>query len=215
VLPRYRATPPGAADGARKGDDALATAERLKARKVDLIVADMGSEPVTQNGVSRMFFGMLALVAEFQRERIKERSAEGRAAKRRAGGHIGGSAPFGFRKIGVGRAARLEPDPAPQAALAEMRKLAADGWAGRLVPSRRRYSCGMALPCRMSRSGPHWRERPNNVRRSGAPRSASRCVTVAAGREWRDSPANPQIFQQNTRKDQHNGAVAEPDERTF
>jgi hypothetical protein len=58
----------------RNAADALATAERLKARKVDLIVADMGSEPVTQNGVSRMFFGMLALVAEFERERIKERS---------------------------------------------------------------------------------------------------------------------------------------------
>ena len=39
----------------RNAADALATAERLKARKVDLIVADMGSEPVTQNGVSRMF----------------------------------------------------------------------------------------------------------------------------------------------------------------
>ena len=69
----------------RNAADALATAERLKARKVDLIVADMGSEPVTQNGVSRMFFGMLALVAEFERDRIKERSAEGRIAKRRDG----------------------------------------------------------------------------------------------------------------------------------
>jgi DNA invertase Pin-like site-specific DNA recombinase len=68
----------------------------LKARKADLIVADMGSEPVTQNRVSRMFFGMLALVAEFERDRIKERSAEGRVAKRRIGGHIGGSVPLRF-----------------------------------------------------------------------------------------------------------------------
>jgi DNA invertase Pin-like site-specific DNA recombinase len=30
----------------RNAADALATAEQLKARKVDLIVADMGSEPV-------------------------------------------------------------------------------------------------------------------------------------------------------------------------
>src|SRR3954454_12314239 len=91
------------------------TAEQLKARKVDLIVADMGSEPVTQNGVSRMFFAMLALVAEFERDRSNERSAEGRVAKRRIGGHIGGSSPFGFRRIGAGRAARLEPEPAQQA----------------------------------------------------------------------------------------------------
>jgi len=41
----------------RNAADALATAERLKARKVDLIVAEIGSEPVTQNGVFRMFFG--------------------------------------------------------------------------------------------------------------------------------------------------------------
>jgi DNA invertase Pin-like site-specific DNA recombinase len=129
----------------RNAADALATAERLKASKVDLIVADMGSEPVTQNGVSRMFFGMLALVAEFERERIRERSAEGRAAKRQGGGHIGGSAPFGFRKIGAGRAARLEPDPAQQAALIEMRKLAADGLASRAIAAAVQERHGLAV----------------------------------------------------------------------
>jgi DNA invertase Pin-like site-specific DNA recombinase len=129
----------------RNAADALATAERLKARKVDLIVADMGSEPVTQNGMSRMFFGMLALVAEFERDRIKERSAEGRVAKRRVGGHIGGSTPFGYRKIGVGRAARLEPDPAQQAALAEMRRLAAEGLASRSIAAAVRERHGIAV----------------------------------------------------------------------
>jgi DNA invertase Pin-like site-specific DNA recombinase len=129
----------------RNAADALATAERLKARKVDLIVADMGSEPVTQNGVSRMFFGMLALVAEFERERIKERSAEGRAAKRRNGGHIGGSAPFGFRKVGLGRAARLELDPAQQAALSDMRKLAAEGLASRAIAAAVQARHGLAV----------------------------------------------------------------------
>jgi DNA invertase Pin-like site-specific DNA recombinase len=129
----------------RNAADALATAERLKARKVDLIVADMGSEPVTQNGVSRMFFGMLALVAEFERDRIKERSAEGRTAKRRDGGHIGGSAPFGFRKIGAGRAARLEPDPTQQAPLADMRRLAAEGLASRAIAAAVQERHGIAV----------------------------------------------------------------------
>jgi DNA invertase Pin-like site-specific DNA recombinase len=129
----------------RNAADALATAERLKARKVDLIVADMGSEPVTQNGVSRMFFGMLALVAEFERDRIKERSAEGRIAKRRIGGHTGGSAPFGFRKIGAGRAARLEPEPAQQAALADMRRLAANGLASRTIAAAVQEQHGIAV----------------------------------------------------------------------
>lgn len=129
----------------RNAADALATAEQLKARKVDLIVADMGSEPVTQNGVSRMFFGMLALVAEFERDRIKERSAEGRAAKHRIGGHIGGSTPFGFRKIGAGRAARLEPEPAQQAALADMRRLAAEGLASRAIAAAVKERHGIAV----------------------------------------------------------------------
>jgi DNA invertase Pin-like site-specific DNA recombinase len=129
----------------RNAADALATAEQLRARKVDLIIADMGSEPVTQNGVSRMFFGMLALVAEFERERVRERSAEGRMAKRQGGGHIGGSTPFGFKKIGMGRTARLEPDPAQQAALVDMRKLAAEGLASRAIAAAVQERHGLAV----------------------------------------------------------------------
>ena len=129
----------------RNAADALATAEAWKRRGVDLIVADMGTEPVTQNGVSRMFFGMLALVAEFERERIKERSAEGRAAKRRAGGHIGGDAPFGWRRVGAGRAARLERDPEQQAALATIRKLAAEGMSSRAIAAAVKDRHGLAV----------------------------------------------------------------------
>jgi DNA invertase Pin-like site-specific DNA recombinase len=129
----------------RNPADALATAERLRARKVDMIAADMGSEPVTQNGLSRIFFGMLALVAEFERDRIKERSPEGRVAKRRLGGHIGGSAPFGFRKVGAGRAARLEPEPTQQAALPEMRALAAAGLASRVIAAAVQERHGIAV----------------------------------------------------------------------
>ncbi len=129
----------------RNAADALATAEAWKRRGVDLIVADMGTEPVTQNGVSRMFFGMLALVAEFERERIKERSAEGRAAKRRAGGHIGGDAPFGWRRVGAGRAARLERDPEQQAALATIRELAAEGMSSRAIAAADKARHGLAV----------------------------------------------------------------------
>jgi DNA invertase Pin-like site-specific DNA recombinase len=117
----------------RDAADALVTARELKARGIDLIITDIGTEPVTQNGVSRMFFGMLALVAEFEKERIRERLAEGREGKRAKGGHIGGVAPFGYRKIGAGRAARLEPDPAQQAALVDMRVMAAQGLPTRAI----------------------------------------------------------------------------------
>ncbi|TWA55422.1 DNA invertase Pin-like site-specific DNA recombinase [Azospirillum baldaniorum] len=119
--------------GFRNAADALATAEEWKRRGIDLIVADMGSEPVTQNGVSRMFFGMLALVAEFERERIKERLAEGRAGKKTKGGHIGGTAPFGYRVEGSGREARLIPVPMEQEAIATMKALRAEGMSLRAI----------------------------------------------------------------------------------
>jgi putative DNA-invertase from lambdoid prophage Rac len=93
----------------RSASDAMLTAEQLKKRGIDLILIDMGAEPVTGNGVAKLFFGLLALVAEFERERISERTIEGRAGKRRNGGHIGGQAPYGFKVVGEGRQAVLEP----------------------------------------------------------------------------------------------------------
>jgi DNA invertase Pin-like site-specific DNA recombinase len=117
----------------RNAADALVLAEQWKKQGVDLIIADMGSEPVTQNGSSKMFFGMLALVAEFERERIKERTAEGRLGKKSKGGHIGGTAPFGYRVEGRGREATLVPIPEQQAALATMRELRAQGQSFRAI----------------------------------------------------------------------------------
>ncbi len=129
----------------RNAADALTTAEAWKRGGLDLIVADMGSEPVTQNGPSRLFFGMLALVAEFERDRMRERLADGRGAKRAGGGHIGGTAPFGYRKIGVGKAARLEPDPAQQAALLTIRARAAEGLPSRAIAAAVREEHGIAV----------------------------------------------------------------------
>lgn len=91
----------------RNAADALSKAESWRRGGINLIVADMGSDPVTGNGTAKMFFGMLALVAEFERDRILERTNEGRRAKRVAGGHTGGSAPFGYRVEGTGKGARI------------------------------------------------------------------------------------------------------------
>jgi DNA invertase Pin-like site-specific DNA recombinase len=107
----------------RNAADALNRADAWREAGVDLIVADMGTDPVTRDGAAKMFFGMLALVAEFERGRILERTAEGRRAKAQKGGHTGGSAPFGYRIEGRGREARLIPDPKQQKALAAIRRL--------------------------------------------------------------------------------------------
>lgn len=93
----------------RNATDALTQADWFKANGVSLYLIDMGNEPVTNAGASRMFFGMLALMAEFERARIHERTQDGKKAKSAKGGHVGGSRPFGYEVVGKGKAAVLVP----------------------------------------------------------------------------------------------------------
>ena len=104
----------------RSASDALATVEQLKARGIGVILADIGPDPVTENGTAKLFFSLLASFAEWEKVRILERMQDGRSGKRRHGGHIGGSAPIGFRVQGHGREATLVPDPAEQEIVALM-----------------------------------------------------------------------------------------------
>lgn len=91
----------------RSGVDALATVERFKKQKIGLILCDIGIEPVADSPVATMFFSMLAAFAQFERERICERIAEGKKAKAARGGLSGGPVPFGFTKVGEGSKAVL------------------------------------------------------------------------------------------------------------
>lgn len=117
----------------RNATDALVKTQEWAAQGVRLIVVDMGTEPVTENGLSKLMFTVLAAMAEWERERIAERTSEGRRAKRAKGGHIGGLPPFGYRKEGEGREARLVPDPAQQAALATIHEAAEAGMSCRRI----------------------------------------------------------------------------------
>jgi DNA invertase Pin-like site-specific DNA recombinase len=107
----------------RSAIDALGNAENLKERGIDLILYDMGAEPVTGNGVAKFFFTLLAAMAELERTRIAERIGDGRKGKRARGGHAGGEAPIGYRVIGKGREAVIEPDPEEEKILDCVREL--------------------------------------------------------------------------------------------
>lgn len=90
-------------------------------RGIDLVLYDMGVEPVTRDGMSKLFFTILSAFADMERGRIAERMAEGRRAKLARGGHAGGEAPYGYRIVGVGREACLEAVPQEQHLLALIR----------------------------------------------------------------------------------------------
>lgn len=112
----------------RSAEDALATSRDLRERGVNLYILDMSAlEPITTSITAKLYFGMLALVAEFERDRIRERMVDGRNAKRTRGGFTGGKRPFGWRVDGQGRAAVLVPVPEEQGALAAIQDMAASG----------------------------------------------------------------------------------------
>lgn len=107
----------------RSASDALATVERLHERKIKVILADLGTDPVTDSGSSKLFFTMLSAFAEFERTRIHERIIDGKRSKLERGGHTGGIAPFGYRVVGSGREAKLELHPEEQETVAIVRRV--------------------------------------------------------------------------------------------
>jgi site-specific DNA recombinase len=98
----------------RSASDALNTAEDLKKRGIDLILIDLGTDPVTSNGTAKLFFGLLAMIAEFERERIAERIDQGRKDKKANGGAISGIAPYGYLKVGKGAKSTVRKHPTEQ-----------------------------------------------------------------------------------------------------
>ena len=111
----------------RSAIDALQTADELKRQGIELILIDIGIDPVTGNGVGKLFFSILAAMAEFERDRIRERTEEGRRSKRARRGFMGGGVPIGFRVQGKGSAAQLEEDEREQKAIAWAAQAYKDG----------------------------------------------------------------------------------------
>ncbi len=111
----------------RSAIDALQTADELKRRGVELVLLDIGIDAVTGNGVGKLFFSILAVMAEFERDRIRERTEEGRRGKRARRGFMGGGVPIGFSVVGKGRDAQLEENASEQGMIAWVKQAAKNG----------------------------------------------------------------------------------------
>lgn len=107
----------------RSAQDALTTVQELHERGIGVILCDIGMEPIAENGIGKMFFTILASVAEFERWRMSERMADGRKGKKQRGGHVGGLPPFGYSKIGAGQEAVLVVNDDEQKIISEVAKL--------------------------------------------------------------------------------------------
>lgn len=106
--------------------DAFDTAKRFKESGIDLVLADISHEPITGHGLGKVMFGVMAVFADFEKDRIAARMHEGREGKKARGGHIGGDAPYGWTKIGRGRDATLVENDAEQDIIAQILALHAE-----------------------------------------------------------------------------------------
>ena len=133
----------------------MTTAERWQKQGIKLVLYDISSEPVYDSPVAKMFFNILAAVANFERERIHERIEAGRRGKASKGGHLGGRAPYGYQIDGVRATSRLVANPDEQAVVRMIRERAkqADASARSIaaVTESRPVSCGVCRAAAKSR----------------------------------------------------------------
>ncbi|PCJ83689.1 MAG: resolvase [Thiotrichaceae bacterium] len=80
----------------RSARDALTVSDDLKKQGISLHLMDLGGD-VTGNGVSKVFFTIVAAFAEFERDRIAERISDVKANERKKGRFLGGARPFGYQ----------------------------------------------------------------------------------------------------------------------
>lgn len=127
----------------RSASDALNMAEIFKEKGLNLVLFDLGTEPINSSGLAQFFFTVIAAVAQLERTMIRERMVGGKRAKKAVGGHVGGEPPYGYTIVGRGRAAKLVEVEEEQKVLtflrerahlsinAATRELAKEGWQSR------------------------------------------------------------------------------------
>ena len=65
----------------RSASDALNMVEIFKEKNINIVLFDLGSEPINSSGIAQFFFTVIAAVAQLERTMIKERCNNGKKAK--------------------------------------------------------------------------------------------------------------------------------------
>jgi DNA invertase Pin-like site-specific DNA recombinase len=112
----------------RSTRDAINIAERLDKNGADLV--SLSEKIDTTSASGRMIFRMLAVLAEFERDQIAERTRAALAHKR-AKGEVTGAVPFGYRVADNGTT--LLPDATEQRTLRIIGRLLAQGLSQRRI----------------------------------------------------------------------------------
>ena len=120
--------------------------ERFERRGVALI--SVAESLDTGSAAGRLVITIMAAVSQWEREAIGERTRDALRFKRDQGERVGNIA-FGSRLAEDGQ--HLEPDPAEQAAMAEIRRLHSQG------ATMRGIAADLNRQAFRTRSGTHWR----------------------------------------------------------
>lgn len=107
---------------ARSTRDAIAIAERLDKAGADLV--SLSERIDTTSAAGKMVFRMLAVLAEFERDLVSERTTAA-LAHMKANGQRVGTVPYGFDLADDG--ATLIPNDTEQAVIADIRAMRAEG----------------------------------------------------------------------------------------
>lgn len=116
---------------ARSTRDTINIAERLQKIGADLV--SLSEKIDTTTAAGKMVFRMLAVLSEFERDQVAERTKMALAHKK-AKRERTGSVPYGFTLSGDGE--KLLPEPSEQAAVALVRSLRCTGQSFREIASK-------------------------------------------------------------------------------
>jgi len=131
----------------RSVKDLCTLLERFERRSVALI--SVAESLDTGSAAGRLVLNIMTAVSQWEREAIGERTRDAMRHKRRNGERVG-NIPFGSRLADDGQ--HLEPDPAEQTALAEIRRLRNDGTTMRKIAAtlnQRAYQTRRGTPWRL------------------------------------------------------------------